>query len=455
LLGPVGALAWASFIALTASVSAEQAGTPVQAPGERAEIPGAAAVLAHIRKGFPASIKVQKEGTEDIIAVPHPYTAPCVKEGFQQLFYWDTYFINQGLLRVGLAGQARHNADDLLFLLDQLGLVPNANRHSMANRSQLPFLSQMVWDVYQNQPDNEWLKSAHATLKKEYEFWSTKRLSPCGLNRSGNEAGEEYLMGFYRYLAKERFKGLSLATREEQLVFARQALSEAETWDFTPRFDRRAEEFCAVDLNSNLYTYETNFAAFSKILANGEEQEWLAKAAKRKALIQELLWNDQLGCYTDYDWKNRHRGNLVSCAALFPLAAGIASPEQAEKVVGKMRAVLECEHGLATCEKRTHPFVYQWDHPNAWPPMQMVAIQALDRYGFKEDAARIARKYVQTVVRNFEKTGDLWEKYNAVTGTIEVADEYQMPRMMGWTAGVFVFAVEYLDPGRAGATGKP
>jgi alpha,alpha-trehalase len=48
------------------------------------------------------------------------------------------------------------------------------------------------------------------------------------------------------------------------------------------------------------------------------------------------------------------------------------------------------------------------------------------------------------VISNYEKTGVLWEKYNAVTGTTKVADEYKMPSMVGWTAGVFVFAREYL-----------
>ena len=444
-----------SALGVTALAGPQAPSMPTQAAGALPDMAGVPAVLAHIRKGFPASVKTQKEGNKDILALPYPYTSPCIKEGFQQLFYWDTFFINQGLHRIGLAEQARHNTDDLLFLLDQFGMVPSASRRSMANRSQTPFLSQMVRDMYQNTPDDVWLKAAYATLKKDYAFWMTNRMSSCGLNRSGNEATEQYLMGFYRYLAKERFKGLALTNRTEQLAFSRQALSEAETWDFTPRFDRRAEDFCAVDLNSNLYVYEMNFAWFSGILKNGEEQGWLDKAARRKALIQSLLWNESLGCYTDYDWANRKPGDLVSCAALFPLVAGLATPQQAERVVRKMREVLEYDHGLATCEKRAHGFAYQWDYPNAWPPLQWIAIEALDRYGFKQDARRIAEKYVRTVVRNFQKTGDLWEKYNAVEGTTEVKDEYQMPRMMGWTAGVFVRAVEYVDPALLRTEQKP
>jgi alpha,alpha-trehalase len=49
------------------------------------------------------------------------------------------------------------------------------------------------------------------------------------------------------------------------------------------------------------------------------------------------------------------------------------------------------------------------------------------------------------VERNFAVTGDLWEKYNAHVGTIEVQDEYEMPAMMGWTAGAYLAARQRLD----------
>ena len=50
--------------------------------------------------------------------------------------------------------------------------------------------------------------------------------------------------------------------------------------------------------------------------------------------------------------------------------------------------------------------------------------------------------------KNFDITGSLWEKYNVENGTIEVKDEYEMPEMMGWTAGTFVLAANYLRHSR-------
>lgn len=416
----------------------------VEPAGAEAAPEDRAVVLEYIRTAMPLSFKESKPGDKDIVALPHPYTAPCAKDAFQLLFYWDTYFINLGLIRMDRVDMARNNADNLLLLLDTFGLVPNANRRSMANRSQIPLLSAMVRDVADATGDTEWLRSAFATLHKEYEFWMTQRIAPIGLNRSGNSANRTQLMNFYNYLAKHRFPGLNHASDDEKLAFSSHALSEAETWDFTPRFDRRAEDFCAVDLNATLYMFERDMAGFSDRLDAGEGDLWRGRAEKRKALIEVHLWNEEVGSYVDFDWKNGTPGRLVSAAALFPMMAGIPSQARAERLARTIRERLVFEHGVSTVEKNESPFVYQWDYPNAWPPMQCVAIRAFDRYGYTDDARRVAEAYVRTVARCFGKTGDLWEKYNALTGSIDVVDEYEMPRMLGWTAGVFVFADAYL-----------
>ena len=57
---------------------------------------------------------------------------------------------------------------------------------------------------------------------------------------------------------------------------------------------------------------------------------------------------------------------------------------------------------------------------------------------------RIAKKYVGLADDVFEKTGKLWEKYNVVKGNIEVTNEYEMPAMMGWSAGAYLAARDYI-----------
>jgi alpha,alpha-trehalase len=133
--------------------------------------------------------------------------------------------------------------------------------------------------------------------------------------------------------------------------------------------------------------------------------------------------------------------------------------------VEKILPQLEFPHGLAACAPGPRDRVCQWDYPNAWPCLQNLVYRGLSAYGFQEEARRVATKYVTTVSRCFEETGDLWEKYNVVDGSVNSASETGYaesavrdfnndlpqngahntpPAMMGWTAGVFLDAVAFL-----------
>ena len=63
----------------------------------------------------------------------------------------------------------------------------------------------------------------------------------------------------------------------------------------------------------------------------------------------------------------------------------------------------------------------------------------------KEEAKRLAQKYVSLVEKVFDETDNIWEKYNVVEGNINVSNEYKMPAMMGWSAGTYLAAAEYLN----------
>ena len=71
-----------------------------------------------------------------------------------------------------------------------------------------------------------------------------------------------------------------------------------------------------------------------------------------------------------------------------------------------------------------------------------IVVGGLLHYGFKEDAYRIAKKFISMVERCYEETGHLWEKYNVVDGSVRVQNEYEMPAMLGWTFGVYTWMKE-------------
>ena len=72
------------------------------------------------------------------IKIDHPYVSPCTADHYTDLFYWDTYFINIGLLADGFTEQARNNIDNISRFIDALGFMPNVNY--ISDRSQPPDL---------------------------------------------------------------------------------------------------------------------------------------------------------------------------------------------------------------------------------------------------------------------------------------------------------------------------
>ncbi|MBA3649237.1 MAG: alpha,alpha-trehalase [Chitinophagales bacterium] len=370
------------------------------------------------------------------IPLPYDFNVPCISIHFQNLFYYDTYFLNRGLIALGDIRQAENNVNDVLFLVESLGFMPNSNRLDMTNRSQPPYLCMMVKDVYAATGNKEWLKTAYPLISKEYEFWNTKRSTTYGLSRHHHDATPEYLANFYEHLKKVRLP-LNATTDEEKISIAGHRLAEAEAgYDFTPRFDGRCSDFIPVDLNSNLYLYEVTMADFARILENGESKLWVARATERKKRIDDLLWNETRGLYLDYDMENKRSSNVTSVATFQPLWVGCASIDQANSVKENLK-LYEYAHGVVPCEAGTHDFTYQWDYPNAWPPHALIISEALSKYNYEDDADRIRSKYVNTVYAVYKSTGTLWEKYNAVEGNLKVNEEYKTPPMIGWTAGIY------------------
>jgi len=99
------------------------------------------------------------------------------------------------------------------------------------------------------------------------------------------------------------------------------------------------------------------------------------------------------------------------------LWAGIASPAQARAVHANL-AKFEAPGGLLTSTQVTGS---QWDAPYGWAPLQMIAVAGLRRYGYVEDADRLARKFVSLVIQEFDAHGIIVEKYDMQKRTSDIA----------------------------------
>ena len=390
-------------------------------------------VKDYIQENMPRTVRINRENKDTFIGLPYPYTVPCADGLFSELYYWDTYFTNKALFTLGNVEQAKNNVLDILYLIEKYGYMPNGNRTFFLKRSQPPYAALMVDDVYRATSDREFLRSAFAVLKKEYEFWMTKRISENGLNHYDTEEDEKACKDFY-----ENYVPTRIATdKDRDAAYAGKCyFAECESgWDFNPRFEGYCLDYNPVDLNANLYVYEKLFAKYEVLLGAGDGKIWEDRANARAERINVLLWDSMAGVYKDYNYKTGKRSPMISAASFQPYFAGIAGEEQRGGLI-KMLSVLEGAFGIFTTEKITEK--YQWAYPNLWAPCQYIAVKGLERYGFLDEAKRVAGKYAKMIERNFAVYGKLFEKYNGLTGDIDAVSEYGTPEMLGWTAGVYM-----------------
>ena len=92
-------------------------------------------------------------------SLPKPY---CYALNPGTLYYWDLYFINEGLMRQGFFEQARNNVDNFIYEVEKLGFIPNANGWG-EDRSMTPYFGMMVSSYYDKAPekDTAWLRRAY------------------------------------------------------------------------------------------------------------------------------------------------------------------------------------------------------------------------------------------------------------------------------------------------------
>ena len=369
-----------------------------------------------------------------LISLPYPYTTPCIDEKFQEMYYWDTYFTHKCLLLTGREEQVYNNIENFSYMVKKFGKIPNGNRTYYLNRSQPPFFGLMIADYCEKVPAKLGKEKRFSMLKEEYDFWQSKRLTENGLNRYYSEKSDEECAKDSWFVGFEERTGIFLPHTAEN---GRAIAAECESgMDFSPRFKSACTHYNPVDLNCLLYADEMLLSKWSS--EEETAQVYRGKAEKRKALMEKLMKAEN-GAYYDYDFMKKKRGDVLSFAAFYPFALGLSDDEKAFEFV---LAGLEREYGIVASISDGKK--YQWAEPNSWAPGNYMAFAAALRLNRKHDARRIAEKYISATDGIFARTGELWEKYNAETGGMDGLGEYAAPKMLGWTAGVYIAFYEYL-----------
>jgi alpha,alpha-trehalase len=404
-----------------------------------------------------------------LLYLPGSYVVPGGR--FNEFYGWDSYFIQRGLLRGGHNLLASSLVEQAIYEVEHYGAVLNANRTYYLTRSHPPVLSMMVKEEFRMNGNKEWLANTVPSVEKFYYYW---RVPPhlnqaTGLSRyydlglgpapevESSEHDEEGRTHYQR--VAEFLRNNHVEDYDSSLYYDREldALTDLayigdrsmreSGFDPTNRFGELNLDvihYAPVCLNVLLWQMERDIAEFNDIL--GDENvavTWHRRAEESAALIDRFFWSEEEGMYFDYHLGRNERSSYPFLTTFWPLWAGLATRAQAEKVVKNLELFLR-PGGLQASIKTTGA---QWDAPFAWAPLQLFAVDGLERYGFKDEAREVARRFTAMVADSFLRDGVLKEKYDAERCTSDLAHQISFGYItnepgFGWTNAVLL---EFLD----------
>jgi alpha,alpha-trehalase len=388
----------------------------------------------YIKAYWPNLERYNPKDTDSLIGVPKPYLVPSYAEGhefdYNELYYWDSYFMIQGMLDEEHKELVMGILEDLISIFKRFSIIPNGSQMYYLSRSQPPFLSSFIFDVYTAYDlDEAWLKGMINVAKQEYQtVW----------------------MGSRKPNARQVYRGLS---RYYDFNYLHDIAETESGWDMTPRFNRHALNYLPCDLNALLFKYEMDFARASRIFGDkADATRWEEAAEARKRTMDELMWDAGRGLYYDFNYVKERRGNVSSLASYYAMWAGMADGTQAAAMVKALKR-FEQKGGLATTDSLPlqnyvpGSMPTQWAYPNGWAPLQFLVVKGMQRYGYNEDARRVATKWMTNNLNWFNEHNEFIEKYNVVAPEKPPAKGvYPSQTGFGWTNAVFErFCQEFVD----------
>jgi len=379
-----------------------------------------------------------------MIPQKNPFIVPG--ERFHEFYYWDSYWIIRGLITSGMQETAKGILLNAFDLIKVYGFIPNGARVYYLNRSQPPFLSEMVRYYYDHTKDITLLKYAIQYLVIEYKYWMNTHAVelPGGhvLNRFYGDSKRPRPESY-----KEDMHAVKEMTEDQAQSFFSDIIAGAESGeDFTSRWftvgsDLRSistRSFIPVGLNSVMYKFESNMVYFYNVLQLNPIINFTQAVMKRKSAIETYLWNPNTFQWYDYSLTNNSQVTRPYPSNWFPVWAGAHDSAYTSQILESLKnSGLLQVGGVLTTHLESGQ---QWDSPNTWAPHQSLIVEVLLQLNIPESiklAETVALRWINTTYLGFQSVKMMHEKYNAlIPGASGSGGEYPPQIGFGWTNGV-------------------
>uniref|UniRef100_A0A452SZW5 Trehalase n=1 Tax=Ursus maritimus TaxID=29073 RepID=A0A452SZW5_URSMA len=394
-----------------------------------------------------------------LIYSAHPFIVPGGR--FVEFYYWDSYWVMEGLLLSEMPGMVKGMLQNFLDLVRIYGHVPNGARVYYLQRSQ-PLLLTLMMDRYLTHTnDTAFLRDNIGTLALELDFWTENRTI------SVSSGGKSYVLNHYAVpyggprpesYSKDAELADTLPEGDREALWAELKAGAESGWDFSSRWlvggpdptllsSIRTSKFVPVDLNAFLCQAEELMSNFYSRLGNDiQAAKYRDLRQQRIAAMRAILWDEEKGAWFDYDLEKGKKNLEFYPSNLTPLWSGCFSDLDAvDKALKYLEdsQILTYQYGIPTSLQNTGQ---QWDFPNAWAPLQDLVIRGLAKSPSpraQEVAFQLAQNWIRTNFEVYSQKSAMFEKYDISNGGQPGGGgEYEVQEGFGWTNGVVLMLLD-------------
>ena len=173
-----------------------------------------------------------------------------------------------------------------------------------------------------------------------------------------------------------------------------------------------------------------------------EAKKWIAKYDVLKKKINDLYWDKEDGFYYDVTIENRQPCRIKTMASYWPLLAQTASREQARSMVRHLMNPEEFGGDyptptLARTDKNYNHQTGDYWRGGIWLPTTYMAIKAIEKYGYHDEADAIAEKIIRQQLATYKniEPHTIWECYSPSVNTPSTEHGRRArPEFCGWSA---------------------
>lgn len=394
------------------------------------------------------------------LQLPYPFVVPGGR--FREFYYWDSYWILEGLYVSEMCETAGGMIENMLVMIAEMGFIPNGARIYYANRSQPPLFAQMaqryVEECVRTERERvEFVQRVLPLLEREHGFWMKERAAVIA-NHTLNVYRTEHWIPRPESFVEDKAAGKELDTELKRQVLYRNIASAAESgWDFSGRWLNGTEmssmhttSLVPADLNSVMYRNEHVLADFAALLNDTDRVDVYRRAAElRKQGIVALLQRDEeMLLWPDFDLQTMTPATRTFYISdMSPLWFIGFDETVIARVVREQHAFIHRHPGgVPASDVATGQ---QWDYPNVWAPIQQLLMAMYLRLdngtrGVHYDTAlHIAQRWINSTYCGFQLFGQFFEKYHAEhVGHPGGGGEYTVQEGFGWTNGVVLWTLD-------------